>query len=296
MHILTKVFIVLVTLLAIFLVPLVVVSAKNQVAWKTKAMEAESQRDAAREQLTQAQRTHQDQINRLSSVANDYSQRLASVDAQLLSSVDQVRSMEADLQASRSSASNQAAANRSLTKSLQASTDLTTGLVASVTQLRSRALTAEERRVELDEALRDLNSRLDTAIAARRSLEEEINLLKDEKETNESRIAAYAARWGALEDQDQGEAEGLAPDRTLDATILDVSRVGTRTLAEIDAGSRDGVKPGWVMTIGDNGIFIGRLRITNVDINRSTGVVSLEDPDRGLVETGQRAYALMGQN
>ncbi|MCH2153769.1 MAG: hypothetical protein MK089_10560 [Phycisphaerales bacterium] len=296
MHILTKVFIVLVTLLAIFLVPLVVVSAKNQVAWKTKAMEAESQRDAAREQLTQAQRTHQDQINRLSSVANDYSQRLASVDAQLLSSVDQVRSMEADLQASRSSASNQAAANRSLTKSLQASTDLTTGLVASVTQLRSRALTAEERRVARYEAQRDLNSRLDTAIAARRSLEEEINLLKDEKETNESRIAAYAARWGALEDQDQGEAEGLAPDRTLDATILDVSRVGTRTLAEIDAGSRDGVKPGWVMTIGDNGIFIGRLRITNVDINRSTGVVSLEDPDRGLVETGQRAYALMGQN
>ncbi|MBG81601.1 MAG: hypothetical protein CMJ39_12965 [Phycisphaerae bacterium] len=296
MHILTKVFIVLVTLLAIFLVPLVVVSAKNQVAWKTKAMEAESQRDAAREQLSQARRTHQDHIARLTGEANDYSQRLASLDAQLTSSVDQVRSMEDDLLASRSSASNQAAMNRSLTKSLQASTDLTTGLVASVTQLRSRALTAEERRVELDEALRDLNSRLDTAIAARRSLEEEINLLKDEKESNESRIAAYAARWGALEDQDQGEAEGLAPDRTLDATILDVSRVGTRTLAEIDAGSRDGVKPGWVMTIGDNGIFIGRLRITDVDINRSTGVVSLEDPDRGLVETGQRAYALMGQN
>ena len=50
------------------------------------------------------------------------------------------------------------------------------------------------------------------------------------------------------------------------------------------------------MTIGDNGIFIGRLRITHVDINRSTGVVTLEDPTRGLVETGQRAYSLLGQN
>ena len=38
MHILTKIFIVLVTLLAIFMVPLVVVSATNQEHWKSEAM------------------------------------------------------------------------------------------------------------------------------------------------------------------------------------------------------------------------------------------------------------------
>ncbi|MEE2908725.1 MAG: hypothetical protein VX527_12950 [Planctomycetota bacterium] len=296
MHILTKVFIVLITLLAIFLVPLVVVSAKNQVAWKTRALQTDADREAARQQLNQARSSHTTEVARLTSEASNYSQHLATLDAQLTASQEARRSMEDDLLASRSSASNQGAMNRSLSKSLQASTDLTHGLVSRVGELRTRALTAEERRVELDEALRDLNSRLETAVAAQRALQEEISKLKDEKENAKSRIAAYVARFGALEDQSHEETEGLAPDRTLDATILDVRRVGDRTLAEIDAGSRDGVKPGWVMTIGDNGIFIGRLRITNVDINRSTGVITLEDPTRGLVETGQRAYALLGQN
>ena len=296
MHILTKVFIVLITLLAIFLVPLVVVSAKNQVTWKTRALQTDSDREAARQQLNQARISHTTEIARLTAEASNYSQHLATLDAQLTVSQEKHRSMEDDLLASRSSASNQGAMNRSLSKSLQASTDLTHGLVSRVGELRTRALTAEERRVELDEALRDLNSRLETAVAAQRSLQEEISKLKDEKENAKSRIAAYVARFGALEDQSQEDGDGLAPDRTLDATILDVRRVGDRTLAEIDAGSRDGVKTGWVMTIGDNGIFIGRLRITNVDINRSTGVVTLEDSTRGMVETGQRAYALLGQN
>ena len=296
MHILTKVFIVLITLLAVLLVPLVVVSSQNQVAWKTRALQAETDREAARQQLNQARSGHQDEVARLSAESSDYSQRLASLDAQLATSEESIRSMEDDLLASRSAASNHGALNRSLAKSLQASTDLTQGLVGRVGELRTRALTAEGRRVELAETLQEIKSTLETAMAAQRALEEEITLLKDEKENAKSRIAAYVARFGALEDQPQVASEGLAPDRTLDATVLDVRRVGDRTLAEIDAGSRDGVKVGWVMTVGDNGIFIGRLRITQVDINRSTGIVTLEDSARGLVETGQRAYALLGQN
>jgi hypothetical protein len=33
-----------------------------------------------------------------------------------------------------------------------------------------------------------------------------------------------------------------------------------------------------------------------VDINRSTGILTLESKDRGLVQIGNRAYALMGQD
>jgi hypothetical protein len=67
-------------------------------------------------------------------------------------------------------------------------------------------------------------------------------------------------------------------------------------LAEINAGSRDGLKPGWVLTIGDGGTFIGNLRITEVDVNRSVGVVELEDAaNRGEVRVGQRAVARAGE-
>jgi cell shape-determining protein MreC len=90
--------------------------------------------------------------------------------------------------------------------------------------------------------------------------------------------------------------KGVAPDRNLESTVLDVSRGDDRVLVEIDAGSRDGVKEGWVLTIGDEGTFIGKLRIIDVDINRSTGILSLENSERGSVRIGHRAYALMGQD
>ena len=81
-----------------------------------------------------------------------------------------------------------------------------------------------------------------------------------------------------------------------ETTVLDVSRGADRVLVEVDAGSRDGVQEGWILTIGNEGTFIGKLRIIEVDINRSTGILSLENASRGKIEIGHRAYALMGQD
>ncbi len=85
-------------------------------------------------------------------------------------------------------------------------------------------------------------------------------------------------------------------DRSLSATVIDVMREPDSTLAEINAGSRDGVKEGWVMTLADGSNFVGNLRIIKVDVNRSVGVVELEDiATRGKVMSGQRAIARKGE-
>ena len=39
-------------------------------------------------------------------------------------------------------------------------------------------------------------------------------------------------------------------------------------------------KRGWIMTVGQDGTFLGRLQVEQVDINRSIGRVTLEDPSR----------------
>ncbi|MFM8817036.1 MAG: hypothetical protein ACKOHI_04035 [Phycisphaerales bacterium] len=78
--------------------------------------------------------------------------------------------------------------------------------------------------------------------------------------------------------------------------MISVKREPDSTLAEINAGSRDGVKEGWVMTLADGSNFIGNLRIVTVDVNRAVGVVELEDAQgRGEVKTGQRAIARKGE-
>ena len=108
-------------------------------------------------------------------------------------------------------------------------------------------------------------------------------------------ISEYVARFGVLEDDDLSIDEGIAPDRDLQATILDISRSDDRVLVEIDAGSRDGVVAGSSPSAA-TAPSSASLRIIDVDINRSTGILSLESASRGKIEIGHRAYALMGQD
>ena len=67
-------------------------------------------------------------------------------------------------------------------------------------------------------------------------------------------------------------------------------------LASIDAGERDGVQPGWVLTISDGTNYIANLRVIEVDVNRAVGLVELEDPSAGrVVAAGQTAIARQGE-
>jgi hypothetical protein len=145
--------------------------------------------------------------------------------------------------------------------------------------------------VELDEALRDVTGQLEVAVAARRALEEELARLKDEHSRAMSKLGeAYAKGFGSRDDVRAGAA-GIMPDKTLSAEIVRVERSNSQVLAEISAGSRDGVKKDWSMAISDSSGFVANLRIIDVDINRSTGIVTLE---RSKVQVGQMAHALAG--
>ncbi|MDG2292361.1 MAG: hypothetical protein P8L37_06855 [Phycisphaerales bacterium] len=296
MHVLTKIFIVLVTLLAILMVPLVVVSAKNQEYWKTQALDFEHSHRLSSSQLQDERQLHQGEQARLNQELQDYSQRLA----QLQSSVADCEKLRLDIESqlltANLSLSEHGATNRTMLKSLQTNSDLNRVLVEDVQKLRSLAITCEREKVEVDEALRERTSERDVALAAKRKLQEELKEMRDQQATAMHRISEYVARFGALEDGGLSLDEGLAPDRNLQATILDVSRSDERSLVEIDAGSRDGVQEGWILTIGEGGTFLGKLRIIDVDINRSTGILTLESKDRGMVQIGNRAYALMGQD
>ena len=111
----------------------------------------------------------------------------------------------------------------------------------------------------------------------------------------------YGTFAGALPQARPGATSGangdakIPADRSLSATIINVRRGADTTMAEINAGSRDGVQPGWVMSIADGGKYVGNLRITTVDVNRSVGVVELEQAGKGEVRTGLRAIARKGE-
>lgn len=295
MHFLTKLFIVIVSLLAIALVPLVVVYTFNENSYEAMYLDAKASEAAQGAMLEQAEASFNatnirkeaqlqekaDEIRQLQANLNSRERELRRIESQLADADSRQNSIEADI----STLSTAVSANQVLTESL----------IDELRGLRGEVLLAERQKVELDEALRDSRAQLDVAVQARRAVQEELQRLKDEQAVAMDKISRYLARYGDI-GEDSTAMVGAIADANLDATIVQVGRTSDETLAEINVGSRDGVKVGWVVPIGYRGRFIARLRITHVDINRSTGVVEMEDPDtRGKVEIGHRVMIRAGR-
>lgn len=288
MHILTKIFIVLVALLSVLLVPLVVTYVHNEDAYQKRFQAAEAQSAASRSQL-EAERASfaanlsrkDTQLQEQGSVNRDLRRQLDQSDREtreLKARITEAEAMDADIRAHLSTLSSAVDAGQTLTESL----------VNEIRQLRRDALSSERQKVELDEALRESQAELEVAERARRALAEELQRLKDEKAAAIETISRYVAAYGDLAADRNRAAVGGLPDIDLDARIVRVRRMADQSLAEIDAGSRDGVKVGWIVPIGRED-FIANLRIIEVDINTATGVIEMENVDtRGRVEVGDR--------
>jgi hypothetical protein len=293
-HVLTKIFVVLVSLLAVFLVPLVVVYAYNENSYKSMYLEAEAQTQIARDLQATATARHGAMEGRLQEEIADLRQTNANLMRSRNEALVEIRQLESRLVAAESLKAEIQAELAKLASGVQTGSQLATNLVEELQGARRDALVAERQRVELDEALRDVSSQLEVAVAARRALQEELQRVTEQQAQTMARVSEYVARFGEL-----GEATvatSVVADRSLTTNVVGVRRSADQVLVEIGAGSRDGVRVGWVMTIGRGSQFLGNLRIIEVDVNRATGVVSLENPARGLVDIGDVAQSFAGMD
>ena len=289
MHVLTKIFIVLVSLLSILLVPLVVVYANNEDSYKAKHESSSAQAAVANQNFQNAQLAHAQREADLDLQIRELMSENESLARQRESATADIRRLQIELAETRSQQAGIGADINVISSAVATGQDLIDSLLTEVRTMRSESLGAERRAVELDEALRDVSGQLGSAVAARRALQEELQQIKEEHARSLQSIAVYIEKYGRLDIQ---VAASTTPTVNLDATVVSVRRGSEQTLAEINAGSRDGVREGWVMMIGRDGNFLGNLRIIAVDINRATGVVELEDTSsRGQVEAGDRVYA-----
>jgi cell shape-determining protein MreC len=166
--------------------------------------------------------------------------------------------------------------------------------------LRTQLTQALEENNNLDREKAVLQNANEVLTASNRRLKEDLDKASKEKADAQSKVSQFVAQVGDLPGARPGAIRDVTAkvpaDRALSATILGVRRGASGTLAEINAGSRDGVQPGWTLTIADGGKFVGNLRITTVDVNRSVGVVELEDAaNRGEVKAGLRVMSRKGE-
>jgi predicted nucleic acid-binding Zn-ribbon protein len=298
-HILTKILVVLVALLIAALVPLAAVSSTNQSVYKLAAADAQANLKKAEAE---------------GNVANDaYNASIAAVQAKVSALEAQLRAatmerdketqMRADKERDLERVRIELADLKGQVAAFSANDTLQTKLIDAMRQdiegARTQYLAAEKARVELQDSLARIQGDLDSETAAKRQLQEQLQKVSEEKERAMADVQRYAALHGSAAPRAGATSDAGLPvvaDRSLSATVIDVKREPDATLAEINVGSRDGVKEGWVMTIADGSNFVGNLRIVQVDVNRAVGVVELEDSEsRGEVKSGQRAIARKGQ-
>ena len=297
MHVLTKIFIVLVALLTVAIVPLVAVNATTESTFQKKFKEAQASASAAEAILSTERSAWLASQQKLETDIRAMESKVADLQKQADSKGAEARKAAQELAGTKAAQASIAASLEVLAQNGKATGELTETLVAELRNLRTRSMEAEKRLVEVQEAFDSSQSSLEVADAARRALQEEVKRLADEKDHALATVADYVASVGELAKARAGAVgERVVATRSVSSTIISVRRDGNTTLAEINAGSRDGLKAGWVMTIGDGSTFVGNLRITEVDVNRSVGVVELEDATaRGEVKVGQRAISRSGE-
>ena len=299
MHLLTKILVVLVALLVAALVPLAAVSATNQAAFKTKAADAEAKQKTAQSELSLANDAYNASIAAIQAKVSDLESRIRGVSMERDKEIQMRADKERDLERARI----ELADLKGQVAAMSANDSLQTKLIDAMRQdiegARTQYLAAEKARVELQDSLARLQGDLDSESAAKRQLQEQLQKASEDRERAMAEVQRFAAVQGAAAPRAGATGDAGLPivaDRSLSATVIDVKREPDATLAEINAGSRDGVKEGWVMTIADGSNFVGNLRIVQVDVNRAVGVVELEDVDaRGEVKSGHRAIARKGE-
>ncbi len=297
MHVLTKIFIVLVSLLAVLLVPLVVVYAHNEDSYKARYEQATANAQSAQSALDSANRAHQVEQSRLQQEVATRDATITGLRAERDEYEAAAMEAQAALAAAESAQTDLAAKLATLATGVEAGNNVVQSLLADLRQTRESALQNERRLVEMEDQLRDVTSQLEVAVAARRAAQEELQRVREERTSMANELAGFYAQYpGARERIAAGSRGAVIPTQDIDATILNVSRNASETRAEINAGARDGVVEGMEFNISTQAGFMGKLRIIEVDINRAIGVVELEGASGlGNVAAGMRAWVTKGQ-
>jgi hypothetical protein len=301
LHILTKIFIVLTSLLSVALVPLVMLNTANEETFKKRWLDEQAKVKEAVFAKDAAQRLQEASSSSAMAESAALRTEIEKLKGELNTARESSLQISSVLAGQRGELDVLQASNRVLAESNKIGNETTSLFSKELADLRERLVAAQRDNVRLDEAVATLTSENEVFKASVRQLKEELRQTRDEKDRAQSRVSQYVAAVGDLPG---GSAPGatrdvvakVPADRSISASILGVTRGADRTLAEINAGSRDGVQPGWTMMIADGNRFIGNLRITHVDVNRSVGVVELENPaERGEVKAGLRVMSRKGE-
>lgn len=267
MSLLTKIFVVLDTVLALALVPLVIAYVHNTdhlaselAGQRQMLVAAEESAAIANQQLADAHQARADAVERAEVDKARLRGRVTDLQGQL-------EARDLDLIETRNQLAQAQAQADQLSAGLEQNAQLLTMLEEEVRQRRDESLEARQRIAELNDALQDKSTQLVTAL-------ENIRLLR-EKLVDTEQMLADAREGGDADETDTGmTASPVDIDYPIYGNVTGVQEAGEgNTFVAIDLGSNDNVREGMQFIVHEGTNYLGTIELRTVDLNESVGVL-----------------------
>jgi hypothetical protein len=280
LSVLTRFFVITVTLLSVALVAVVVPFVAKTEDYRSKVTEAENQR--VRAEITARLRDAE-----VAQVQERVSKKLTDMSFQNQQMTSEVARLQEELNTSRAllaTAKAENANNGANLAHLSASHEQFALIVESMrkelNERRGQALEQQKKIIELADESDRLKAELDSLTRQVRQYQETTVALEDRNADLEKMLGRLdPAIRQQIEGQDVAGATNrpFMPDYLIDGQVTKIARLDDETFVELNIGSNDGVEKNMKFRIHRGDDFIANLVVTVVDIDACSGRVVLVD-------------------
>jgi len=272
-HVVTKILVVLATVLSILLAAMSVAFTANADRVRSENERLRTMRDAQDSTITSSKAADGAARDRLEERIGELNDELARMNREMIALQQDAARHMADAESAKAEAVAVQAKLDQLASTVATQTELISNYRSEVTTLRDNELRYSRREIELADRISELTGQLEVAQETNRALQERLAEVRSGGPEAGDRTASARP------------AAGSGPVRA-QITQLRRDPGSGSVMAAIDAGSNDRLRERMELSIVRGNEFIGKLTLERVDLNEAVGRVDLLGNNRTSVRPG----------
>lgn len=285
MSILTKIFVVLVTIFSVALVGMMVSFVARTEDWKSKYEDEKARANSA----DTTARFRQEQIKQLTDKESERVAMLSAeknrLDAELSALQTRANAAAAEL-AEVSQQKNKSEADVSqLTSAVKLLTDINQSVKQELDKRREEVISSETKRIQLADRNNELQGQVDTLQRERKSLNERLVALEKSLDDLRMKVTSAAPTSDSVTPAPPSE---FVPDVAIRGQVVATDKADSVTFVKINVGSTDRVRENTKFIIHRGNTYVGTMVVTNVDSKASAGRLTL---GQGEIKPGDEVLA-----
>ncbi len=271
MSTLTKVFTVLLVVLSIVFTVMTVSVVAQTANWRETALKYEENTRIADTNLRQMISASAAELASARDTIKSHLTKIGEVESQLQKNSSELAAMRADFTRVEAEKASAEAMNRGLLAQVEAARSAEAEFRKQLVDLEKRGIELERRNIDLNDRVNEQTATIAVLVEQKRQYEQQLNILKEEadKLSNQARRSAQGVQ---TEDPAAAAMPNVRALTTGGPSAIRGSVVEVEdNLVSISVGTADGVKKGMVFVIHRDNKYVGDLRISDVNPNRSAG-------------------------